>query len=565
MFSDETVEEAGLMSSSQIGKTLLLKAYIGYCIHLKPGAIGLYTSTLTLAKKFSKDRLAPMIRDTPVLRDRISPHKSRSGGNTLLHKNFMGGQLTIAGANSPSSLASQPLRDVLIDELDRMNMDVGGEGDPRQLAVARTKNSLDRKIITMSTPTDEHSSKIYQLWQQSTQERFYLPCPECGHKQPLIFENLKFTDEHGNRVPARYQCRSCEILIPQSKKLWMLKRGEGVAENPGARTRYGHVSELYSTWRTWDEIVEQFLTVKNDVEKLKVFVNTVLGEVWKGTSDAPEWERLYDRREAYERGTLAPEIRFLTAFVDVQGDRLEIEIKGWSRDGQSWSVQHDILPGASAWDMLDGYLMRTWRHPSGVDLSIKALGIDSGDRTQEVYNWSRRHPRDRVFPTKGSSSFHAPAVGIPTAVDVNYQGVKHKKGIRLWPIGVSTLKIELYSRLKMRAQNGVYPPGYLHFPEYSEEFFKQLCSESLTWVYKGGSKFPLWKKTPGQPNEALDLSVGNRAMAIIMGIDRLSAAEWDQIDAGFGVVSVQPKAASRPQRPARPQPRSRIRGRLNLD
>ncbi len=556
LVSDPDYVETGIMSSTQMIKTLALKSYIGMKIHLEPGSMIFATADLDLARAFSKDRFTTMVRDTPVLRDKIQIVRDRASSNTIFHKKFNGGVLTFVGSHSASALASRPVRDALIDEYDKWKASTQGQGDGRAQLVRRVANAIDKKIITVSSPIDE--TRIYRLFMESTQERWHVPCPECGQYQHLIWSQLIFK---GLKDPM-YECQHCKYRISEKKKLWMLENGKAVAENPGGPTRYGHINELYSTWRSWPELVKDFKNaVKEGRDALQVFWNLSMGVPFKTESDSPEWERVYDLRESYAVGSVPENVRFLTAFVDVQGDRLEIEVKGWTRTGESYSIEHRALPGESAWSEIDKYLIRTWRHPNGLELSLRGLGIDSSAYTQKVYTWCRKHPRDRVFATKGASSFSAPPLGLAKAVDVNDRGKIYRKGMRVWSVGVSALKIELYSRLRFRPEGEgdalVFPPGYCHFPEYPQDFFQQLTVENLTWEKKGGVKRAIWSKPAGRANEALDLSVGNRAVHLITGIDRLSEKEWDDLDEAF-----KPEAVAPVKR--KPMPFQRSRGKINL-
>jgi phage terminase large subunit GpA-like protein len=537
-------ERVVFMTASQIGKTLILKSVIGYYVDKEPSPILVIQPTLEMAETFSKDRLAPMFRDTPILRGKIKDPRSRDANNTITKKNFPGGHITMIGANSPSSLASRPIRILLADEVSRYPVSAGTEGDPLALAIKRTITYFNRKILLVSTPTDEGRCRIEAEYKDSDQRKFYVPCPECGHKQELKFDNLKWIDK--NPETAEYRCEHCEVLISESNKLVMLHNGEWVKTNRAGKYAGFHINALYLTWFSWAEIVKEWYERKDNYDTLKVFWNTVLGLPFANKGDSPEWESIYDRRESYELNTIPEPVRFLTAACDVQKNRIEIEVKGWGKDGQSWSICHDVLPGqAEAFTAIDDYLNRTWTHPSGVQLQIRGLGIDTGgDKTQQVYDWCRKHPNSRVFALKGASSVAASAVGTPKSVDVNYQGRKVSNGVMLWPVGVSMIKSELYYRLKLRPdENRDFPPGYLHFPEYPQDFFKQLTAESLRFVMRNGHKVATWEKPPGIANEALDLSVYNRAVSIILGIDRLTDKEWQDMESQFKnvkTVSSQP-------------------------
>lgn len=496
-----------------------------------------------------------MVRDVPSLRALVPP-AGRGKGTSIFYRPFPGGHLNISGAGSASALASDPLDVAILDEVDRMLQNVSDEGNPRDQAIARTKNSLFRKIVSVSSPADEATSVIAPLYRDGTQENWYVPCPHCGHMHKLLWENMRFRDKNGQRIQARFVCPECHREIMEKDKLAIIAAGQAVAENnnPKPGVRSGFVNELYSPWRTWDELVLDFERVKDKPEKLQVFWATVLGYLWKNKGDAPDWERVYDLRESYPIGTIPHKsIVLLTAFVDYQladGGRLEVEVMGWNRHGEAWSIQHDVLAGDDKWKRLDEYVSRTWQHPNGSPMHLRGLGIDSGAGTKDVYEWVKKHPRERVFATKGASNFGAPALGAFKLSDYYSRDKKKLGSQRVWIIGSSTLKLEIYSRLRLRPEgdkeNKTWPPGFIHHPEYPEDFFQQRTVEKLRWMYsKNGQKKPVWEKPPGRPNEALDLAVGNRAVYLIVGAERFSPDQWAELERQYGETPSEPKRERR--------------------
>lgn len=540
------VHTAVIKSSAQVGKTEFLLNIIGYHIHHDPSPILLVQPTLDLAEAFSKDRLAPMIRDTPALRGKVKDVRSRDSGNTLLHKKFPGGHITMAGANSPSSLASRPIRVVLCDEVDRYPFSAGTEGDPVKLAQKRSTTFHNRRTVLVSTPTIEGASRIQIAFDESDQRYFNVPCPLCEAPQALKFEQIKWEkDDRGLPINVRYTCVHCSGEFDDKRKDWMLLNGKWIATAPFKGVAGFHLSELYSPWRRWEDTVAEFLEAKKSNETLKVWVNTALGETWKEKGEAPEWKRLYERREQYPKNKLPEPVLFVTAGVDVQANRLEVEIVGWGRDKQSWSIDYRVISGDTAteapWKELDLLLMEEWEHERGTHLPIKILAIDSGFNTQHVYNWARRHPISRIMVVKGVDA--APVlVGQPRAVDVSIKGVRIKRGIQLWTVCVGMAKAELYSwlRLDKPVGNEPYPPGYCHLPEYDTEYFEQLTAETqVTRIVKGFRRYE-WVKSR-ERNEALDVRNYARAAASRVGLDRLSPAQWDALASQIGLV-VRPSA-----------------------
>lgn len=551
-----------LMFCAQIGKTELLLNAMGYYIDYDPCPMLILQPTLEMAEAFSKDRLAPMARDTPALQGKIKDPRSRDSGNTLLHKNFPGGHATLAGANSPSSLASRPIRVNFCDEIDRYPESAGTEGDPVLLARKRTTTfTWNWKQVVVSTPTLKGRSRIEKEWEESDQRRRYVPCTECGEYQVLKFPQLVW--ENDDPATTRYRCEYCGQFMNEAKKTWMFK--EGVAEwratFPGRPVAGFHLNELYSPWRRWALIVEDFLEARKKPEMLKTWVNTALGETWEEKGDAPEWERLYERREPYAKNAVPQDAVLLTAGVDVQANRLEFEIVAWARDRQTWSIDYRVIVGDTAteapWKELDRVLDEEWPHASGLTMRLSALAVDTGFNTQHVYKWVRKKPADRVFAVKGKDDYPS-ILGRPNHVDVKSDGKVLKRGLRLWPVGTNIAKGELYGWLKQsRNEDGSYPYGFCHFPEYDAEYFKMLTAEQLVRrVVKNRSVYG-WEKFR-ERNEAMDCRVYARAAAHGIQMDRFSDAKWDELARPFieaitpaSKVS-EPKPESKPRSTRRP-------------
>lgn len=546
--SDSSVQTVVMMMASQTGKTELTLNVIGYHIHQDPSPILLVQSSLELAEAYSKDRLAPMIRDTPALKGKVKDVRSRDSGNTLLHKKFPGGQITLSGANSPSSLASRPVRIVLTDEVDRYPFSAGTEGDPVLLAQARAETFHNSKFIVTSTPLIDGSSRIQTAFKQSDQRHFYVPCPKCQQKQVLKWPQMKWDiDEDGWAKNVRYECTHCHECFEESEKEWMLLQGQWIAHAPFNGTAGFHVSSLYSPWKRWTSLVDEWLKAQGNREMLKVFINTKLAETWKEKGEAPEWERIYHGRESYKQGTVpSDKIGLVTAGIDIQKDRIEMEVVGWAKNKESWSIDYVVLHGDTStdsspiWDELDEAISRTYVSESGQEFQAAGIGIDTGYATQTVYTWVRRHSSTRVFAMKGKDTLHQ-AFSRPQSVDVNIRGKTVKNGVQLWTIGVSHLKSELYAWLKQKRptqQSPEYPSGYCHFPEYGEEYFRMLTAEQIKRKKNSaGYTKVTWEKV-SERNEALDCRVYARAAASIMGIDRFNDSQWERLRTKFQKVPI---------------------------
>lgn len=500
--SDPGIEQVVLMASAQVGKTLMIKAVLGFYIDQDPSPILVVQPTLEIGEAFSKDRLSPMVRDTPRLRGKIADPKARNSGNTILHKTFPGGHLTIAGANSPASLASRPIRVVLCDEVDRYPASAGAEGDPVNLARARAKTFWNRKVFLCSTPTDESTSRINRAWLASDMRRYWVPCPHCGAEQWLKWAQVQWPE--GDPDAALYACECCAVLWTEGERTTAIRRGRWIAERPERKTAGFHLSELYSPWRRLSEIVAGFFDAKGAPETLKVWTNTSLGEVWQDDEgEKVSAESLPGRREHYGTDSVPDGVVVVTMAIDVQDDRLEIEWKGWGVGEESWSLDYAVLAGDPGrdelWQRAADHLDRTFTREDGAVLGVYACGLDTGGHyTKQAYEFARKH-RSRVYALKGRAG-----AGMPL---VKPGGKVKKAGIKLWIVGTDTAKeLILKSRLAITEPG----PGYMHFPvstQYGQAYFDQLTAERSVTRYKFGQPYTAWHLPSGARNEALDLNV----------------------------------------------------------
>jgi len=526
------------MKSSQIGGSECANNFIGYIIAHAPGPTMLVQPTVDLAKRYSRLRIEPLIEESPNVRDKVAKNRARDSANTLLQKDFINGTLVLTGANSAAGLRSMPCRFTMMDEIDAYPRDVEEEGDPIDLVLARQRTFSRRKALLISTPTIEGLSKIQEEFNQSDQRFYFVPCPHCQGKQILKFENLKWpANEYWK---AAYYCEHCGEEIQERYKTEMLAKGEWQATGESDVVGF-FINSLYSPvgWFSWGDIAKDYEDAKREfetekkTEKMRTFVNTILGETYKEKGEAPEWRRLYLRREDYQIGTVPMGGLFLTCAADIQKDRIEAEVVAWGENQESWSIDYVTIPGdttlESTWKTFAEFIERQYEHDSGAMMSIKLVGVDSGYNTQEVYNFCRKYSINRVIPLKGFDELST-IIGVPKAVDVKHGGKLIRRGVKLWPIGSSMIKSELYGRLRIEEPlpGEPIPKGYHHFPQYAEEYFRQLCAEKLVIRKdrRGFSRYEWLKER--ERNEALDLKVYNRALAAIIGIDRFKASDWER-------------------------------------
>jgi phage terminase large subunit GpA-like protein len=527
--TDPTVKKITVMGPTQLLKTELINNIVGYFIHQDPSPMIVMQPTVSIADTWSKDRLDKMIRDTPVLNELVKSKKSRDSDNTILHKSFPGGHITIVGSNSPSELASRPVRITLRDEVDKYPDSAGDEGDPSSLIIERSAtfwNSLD---VGVCSPTVKGRSKIEREYLLSDQRKFHVNCPHCGHNHFMAWPQVRWQDN--DPETAQYECPECTALWTERDRLTAISGGAYVATAPFKGHAGFHVNKLASPWEPLSKLVSKWLDAKGDLEKLKTFINTQLAETWEEKGESPEHMRLYERRANYDINSCPEGVAFLTAGVDVQKDRLECEIVGWGKGKQSWSIDYRTLMGETStqdpYKKLDELLNETWTLSNGVETKIKVLAIDSGYNTGHVYTWARSYPSDRVMVVKGQDALN-PILGVPQSTDINHRGIKLKRGIKVWPVGVSTLKSELYGWLNLNGagDDGIFPPGFCFFPQYDEEYFKMLTAEQLMKTKnKKGQTVYSWVKTY-ERNESLDCRNYARAAAAMVGIDRFTTEHW---------------------------------------
>lgn len=523
-FTDPKVRKIVMVAASQVGKSELELNIIGYIIDQDPGSILYVHPTIDDAKKFSRLRVAPMIRDSRTLKTKVHDVKTRDSGNTILQKSFPGGMLTLTGSNSPSALASTPARYIIGDERDRWAVSAGTEGDPWALAEARQATFYNSKAVEVSTPTIKGASNIENSFLQGTQERWKHKCPECSEYNEIKFDNIHFESESIkiNRKKSwkvkgiiYWCCPSCGCLV--SEDVMRRQPTKWVADNPDAYqngVRSFWLNAFSSPWTPWKKIVLKFLEAKDDPQRLKVVLNTLFGELWEDRGDLEDEDTMLARREDYGvhkdgRPVELPEgALVLTCGVDTQDNRLEYEVVAHGRFNETWGIEKGIINGRpdtkEVWERLDGIIDHVYTFENGRGLKISITCVDSGGHfTQEVYEACRARQSKRVFAIKGKGGAGRPFISPPSKV-----AIRDNKKITCWlyTIGVDAGKSAIMGNLKVQEPG----PKYCHFnrnPDagYDINFFNGLLSEKLELTRtKHGDQWA-WVKLPGHNrNEALD-------------------------------------------------------------
>jgi phage terminase large subunit GpA-like protein len=500
-----------VMKGAQLGFTECALNWMFYTVDHAPAPFLLVQKTIDNVTKLSKQRLDKSIRLTPSVHAKIGEMRSRDSQNTILIKNFPGGVLILGGANSPASLRSMPIQNLALDEEDSYEADIGEEGSPSELAIARTRNFPRRKIFRLSTPTIRETSVIEPNFESGSKERYHVPCPFCGKLQVIYWGNLKWEQDKPETV--KLKCAHCEELIPEHFKGQMFEEcrnyadpdapgARWIAEDPDNPHKSFHISGLYSPlgFYSWQDAVTLFLKATRTFDKalLKVFVNTVLGETWTEAGKSLEANWVAKRKEPYAHAAPAGAL-LLTAGVDVQEDRLEYEVVGFGANEETWAIEYGTLMGDTetsfVWEQLDMALSRAYTHPSGHDVPIACVAVDSGHRAEVVYRYCRAREFRRVFPVKGFDGFGKGYIKRPMR--------RNEHGVWLFNVFVDEIKSKVYSQLQVEEPG----PGFCHFPdypEYGENYFKGLTAERLITARKGGRSVLRWECPKGRRNEPLD-------------------------------------------------------------
>lgn len=526
------VRRLTVMKSTQIGWTQIILAIAGYFMDVDPKPVGLFFPRDQDAKEKSKKSIAPMIEECAALKAKVRENKSREGGNTQLLKQYPGGFLKIAGTNSGAGLRSDSLAVVLKDELDGWELDVDGEGSPSDIVERRTDAYIgEEKILEGSTPAKTKGvSPIENSYLAGNQTMFEVPCPFCGFYQPLLWRDPEtkeynfYWDKDASGKPiaksVRYRCKSCREGIPERYKHRMLDAIKPKSKHPEIEEHVSiYIWAAYAPWGDiWPVLAKEWHKAQGNPEKMKAFVNLRLGETWDEGAETVETSALEARREAYATPE-DPDVEVpfgcgvLITTVDVQQNRLEVQVTGFGVGEEQWLVAHEVFYGSpldkpnqrgqedlvNVWTELDAFLLKTWRHKSGAMLKPSITLIDTGYAADTCYDFilPRQGPSRRVFASKG--------VDRLTKLGLAQDGKVKNNTIRLFSVATYACKDRILSRLKVPKPG----PAYQHFPAWTtKDYFDQLTAESKVPVKnrKNGRVRYEWIANQTR-NEALDLTV----------------------------------------------------------
>lgn len=549
---DEPDNELAVMKSAQSAFTTCLQVVALHSIDRDPCDMMVVQPTDSALTDFNSQKLGRAIELSPLMRRKVKPQTSRSGqSSTTYEKKFDPDcSLILSLATSTADLRSKTIKKALCDEIDEYPDDLNDQGDPLDMIRARQISFLRSgtwKRAYFSTPTIKGTSKIEQKYEAGDKRRWTMTCPHCGDDNLRFEWGESFKFEKEPPYAAHYIPPCCGSPIDGWQKFAVYETGRWVATAPGAgRFKSYHFDALSSPFVPWDEIAKEYLQAGDNPTKLKTFWNLTLGLPFELKGDAPDYERLLERREDYAAGVVPARGLLLVCGADVQHSGIWVEAVAFGDNAESWSVHHEFFEGettdhkAGAFAKLAAFYERQFPDAFGGHRVLDCIAIDAGDggRSNQVYAFCRLRPR--AYATKGVSGWTAPAIGTPVQVDVKLSGKKVKKGATLWPVGTWSLKATFYTNLQKdgrKAGAEVDPDGYCHHHQSCDErYFKQQTAEYLKTTTVRGRTVKIWQETG--PNHLLDCRIYAMAMAEYLGLSRLSPEQWAALARERGVPPV---------------------------
>ncbi len=518
-FTDNEVEEIVFVKPTQVGGTECLLNMIGYIIDQDPSPTLAIYPTDTLAQSVSKNRIQPMIMASEKLAKKYDDKRSQ-----LLELQTEGMFLALSGANSPSQLASRPIRNLLLDEVDKYPPRAGKEGDPISLARERTKTfAYNKKIFTTSTPTYT-SGPVWQEFQSCETQLYYMvPCPRCGEYQQFKLKQIKWPQEavtsSARKASAFYECDHCKGVIRDADKAEMLKDGEWRPQKEGSRQKIGfHLNAIYSPWITFGDIAYNFTASNKEPDTLINFINSWLAEPWEQVSTSADDDKVLKHTAAYTQGVVPDGTMMITGGVDVQRTCCYYTIRAWGINRRSWNIDHGCV---QTFDDIREIMDRPYHDLNGNTFFINLCLIDSGDRTDEVYDFC--YINQGLFsPLKGSSN------PIPQRYRLSTIEKKDStaKGMQLVICDGSYYKDFIFNRLNREDED-----AWFVYDGCDAEYAQQVTAEHKILKKVNGRDVWVWaKKRSGIDNHYLDCEVYCSCAADVMGaFDLLHPEESEEI------------------------------------
>jgi phage terminase large subunit GpA-like protein len=537
---------------SQIGATAVVENFIAYIVRMVPGPTMYATSKEALLKKWVNKRLAPLARscDLKFFAQHLIGDQKRSG-NQMFSKEFAGGSLDMVSAQSESNMRMDSIRYLILDEAGAYKWSLQGFGDPIKIARARTANYRGRaKIFIPSTPGREGECRMWPLYEEGDQRRFFVPCPVCGAHQVLKFPSeaeafykgfattaLKWETKAGiiDKKSVHFDCESCKEAITEKHKFKMVNDGKWVptAVSTDPLKKSYQINRLYSLMEDWHKLAKEEMDAQGDPVALQVHHNHNGGIPYREIAAKMDKARVYELRGTYKSGVIpSDEILFVTAAVDVQQGskddpnkppRLEVEVCGHGRRYKTWSILYKQIAGAiedpydGAWE--DLYQMfvtggMTFRRSDGVLFSAPATFIDArdGNVTSVVFDFCQR--LRNVYPIMGNKELEESKAGRDDTQTVDKERankgdryrINKRGGVPYILVNTVWYKLAVYRNLRAsmkqieREDKG---SQFCSFPsDYPDKYFEMLVSEEQ----RADRSFYL---PSSKSNESLDLRVYN--------------------------------------------------------
>jgi phage terminase large subunit GpA-like protein len=562
-------EKIVFMKPSQWGGTEIGSNFIGYIISHAKGPAAVVMPTERSLNDWVSQKFDPMSKDTPSVAEELAKKSNKSSDNNAQRKKFTGGILYFKTAGSTAELKSTSLRYAVGDEIDEWGWSTN-QGDPIRLLEIRLSAFHDSKLYLVSSPTMKDASHIEDEYLKGDQRQYNIPCPHCGEYQTLKWANLRWEKDIQNKnkiLRVFYACEHHGCVIEEHSKTQFLAGGKWVANAPENRYRSYHINGLYTPLglgKSWMQLVYQWIDSQDDPKDLMVFLNTRLAESFADRSHDIKPSILKARAEPYSLRTIPIGCLFLTAGVDTQDDRLEIQITGFGAADKTWPIDYHVIYGNpghdEVWNALTEYLKNAqFNNHFGKNLRLEATAVDTGGHhTHKVYEFVRNAPRlglIRVMACKGASTYGRAILGRPSLQDVNWKGQTIKKGVALYLIGADTAKHLLYNRLNGDSDKDANERK-VHFSQsLDDNYFEGIVSE----IYN--PKKNRWELKKGKRNEHLDTWILSLAASMHPEIyaHKWRKSDWDRITAMIQPEK-QPEQAQKTDQPIISKPSRKRRG-----
>jgi phage terminase large subunit GpA-like protein len=507
LLDDRNVERIILNWGTRLGKTTLLGAFVAWLADNDPCAVCIGVPDQKMAHEHYRTKLDPILQACEAIERRRPPEHKRQMELVDLESMWV----YYAWSGGKGTLSSRSIRVFLVNEVNLWQDKASNEGDPVSMALDRTKDYPNRKIIIEGKPTVEGECRITAAYEQSDQRRFQIPCYFCKGYQLLEFgtEDSKFglkwergprgSDPDVARNTAYYQCQ-CGGKLYDRHKIPMLRKGvwvpkgqtvaadgklEGTPER-GPRIAGLHLSSLYSTALTWGECAEAWLRACKDPQnpkgKIHSYQNSWLSIAFRRESRKVTGEEIWkhSRGTNYLLGSVPGACLALLGTVDVQIDHFWFVIRAWGWNASSWLVHYGR---AETWAALESVMKAsTYEGANGELHTVKSVWVDSGFRTAEVYEECIKR---RWVPIKGQPGRHGGAF--------LWELVAIKDRLKGFNIDSDAAFDKLYeSRILISPDT----PGYWHLPENIRgDYVRSLAGpKKESEVNDKGETISIWKK-----------------------------------------------------------------------